>query len=90
MGTTINICLLLSLCILAIKCDKDEQNFVLCATKIGSISRDGAPEEISTELPYQKCDKNYCFTLWQEDPKNGSIVIMGQGSIRLKMQFVPS
>lgn len=83
MGTIVNICLLVLFNTLQVFGETlNEQDFILCATTVGSIARfgeDGGPEEISTELPYQKCEKNYCYTLWQEDPKNGSVVIMGQG-----------
>lgn len=58
-------------------------DYIQCANSVGSISHiaeDGAPEVIPTES-FQICkNKNdYCYTLWQEDPNNGSIEIKSQG-----------
>lgn len=55
-------------------------NFILCAFSSGSIAHiaeDNSPEIEPTES-YQKC-KDYCYTVWLEDPNNGSIEVMGQG-----------
>lgn len=38
-------------------------------------------DELSSEPYTVKCRANNCYTLWKEDPKNGSITIMGQGKI---------
>lgn len=65
------------------------KNLILCANSVGfiaHIAEDGGPEIISTESPYQKCENNYCYTLWQEDPNNGSVIIMGQGE-KMKYTF---
>lgn len=67
-----------------VSCSAENSNeYKQCANSVGSISHiaeDGAPEVIPTES-FQICkNKNdYCYTLWQEDPNNGSIEIKSQG-----------
>lgn len=64
----------------------NSKDFIFCAKVAGSIthiSEDGGPEEISTESPDQKCVKSYCYTLWKEDPYDGTRTIMGQGKINI-------
>ncbi|XP_066262188.1 activin receptor type-2A [Euwallacea similis] len=58
-------------------------NYILCAYNKGSIEH--LPEdgfELDTtevvEQQQKKCDSSYCYTLWQEDGNNRSI-ILGQG-----------
>ncbi|XP_044265362.1 bone morphogenetic protein receptor type-2 isoform X2 [Tribolium madens] len=67
-------------CVSAIK--DNSKDFIFCAKAAGTITHikeDGGPEEISTESPDEKCVKNYCYTLWKEDPNDGTKTIMGQG-----------
>lgn len=47
--------------------------------KAGSIIEDGI-QNTDGEQSKQLC-KSHCFALWQEDPNNGSIIILGQGKI---------
>ncbi|KAL3285541.1 hypothetical protein HHI36_000072 [Cryptolaemus montrouzieri] len=56
--------------------------YILCASRVGlinHISDDGGLENISTEIPVQKCYDNYCYTLWQESGNGNESIIMGQG-----------
>lgn len=61
-------------------------DYILCAHYEGTIEHlpedeaDGADlfETTALEQPYRKCYGSYCYTLWQEDGDNHS-VIMGQG-----------
>lgn len=46
--------------------------------KSGSIVED---EIQSDDDQTKKLCKSHCFTLWQEDPTNGNITILGQGII---------
>lgn len=67
-----------------VTCTADNSNeYIQCAISVGSISiiaEDGALEVIPPES-FQICkNKNdYCYTLWQEDPNNGSNEIKSQG-----------
>lgn len=77
-----HICLSL-LIIFGVEATDSSEDYIQCANSVGSISHigeDGAPEIIPTES-FQICkNKNdYCYTLWQEDPNNGSIEIKSQG-----------
>lgn len=79
---TVLICFSLSF-ILVTEAAESSDEYIQCANSVGSISHiaeDGAPEIIPTES-FQICkNKNdYCYTLWQEDPNNGSIEIKSQG-----------
>lgn len=61
----------------------DVDEFIVCANLAGSIAHiaeDNSPEIIPSES-YQKCKSktDYCYTVWLEDPNNGSIEVMGQG-----------
>lgn len=58
---------------------------VHAAGHILHLSEDGGPENISAKLPYKKCENttNYCFSLWEELPDNGSIKILEQGELNL-------
>lgn len=68
----------------------NSKDFILCAKAVGlitHITEDGGPEEISTESPDEKCIKNYCYTLWREDPHEGTKTIMGQGKIEFSFEM---
>lgn len=73
--------------LIIVTCTADNSNeYIQCANSVGSISiiaEDGALEVIPPES-FQICkNKNdYCYTLWQEDPNNGSIEIKSQGMFR--------
>lgn len=65
---------------------ENSDEYIQCANSIGSIphiAEDGATEIIPTES-FQICkNKNdYCYTLWQEDPINGTTDIKSQGKFR--------
>lgn len=68
-------------------CATENSEFIQCANSAGTIphiAEDGAPEIIPSDS-FQICkNKNdYCYTLWQEDPNNGSIEIKSQGKSSL-------
>lgn len=60
-----------------------------CANTSGKAEVPHFPENVEpgSELssqPYQKCEnttaRNYCFTVWEESPKDGSVKVLKQGN----------
>lgn len=64
------------------------EDYIQCANSgesIPHLAEDGAPEIISTES-FQICrnPNDYCYTVWQEDPNNGTVEIKSQGKFNPK------